>query len=386
MMSSWLRGSLGVALLMCLHLSTVHGNFGPVYPDTGGNQIVPLSSHEIQLFRETVSVDLGNNDGWVKCRYVLRNLSAEPVAFSIAFVRSDEMTEKRGRNFRAWVEDRRADIRWMHADLDRWQAYAGGELDSLPVWELAIDAEDSVTVRCEYPVRFRHLWPGGAFSLQYFSYHTKAAALWAGVIESAEFEIDLGDNWRYFFCNDPRQPPYITAEITPTGYHWNGRSLLWRFENWEPSEDIRIGLEKTLVRRWQEYLEAYVYAGMAWYAIELPPYVGDSLLYTEGPLLRAIRGGFEHQRAAEPIAGNYAAFAHAYLEALRLEISARHGAPMKDGPVARFFGIRGWYLADPTYDRSCLNATELANERTLGDLQRRVAAEPDLLLPLTVQE
>ena len=118
------------------------------------------------------------------------------------------------------------------------------------------------------------------------------------------------------------------------------------------------------------------------YPIEISPYTGDSLLYAQGSLLEAVRDAFTRQFAAAPIAGNYEAFAHAYLEVLRLEIAARHGAHFDDGREARFFDVQDWYKADPAYERSRLNAVELANEEALLALERRIEGHPDLLLPL----
>jgi hypothetical protein len=383
MTSAWSCRSLAIALLLCLCVPTALGNGGPIR-DYGGNQIVPLSSDEVQLVRESVKVVIDEENGWVKCRYLLRNLTPEAAQLSIAFVRSQGMTEKNGRDFRAWVGDRPAHIRWLHADLDRWQAYAGGDLDSLPVWDLQIAPGDTLAVRCVYPVRFDN-WIDGAFAGEYFTYATKVAALWAGVIESADFEIDLGDCSRYFLCDDYRRPPFIVADIEPPGYRWNGSSLLWRFENWEPSKDIVVGIRKALALHWQEFLEGRISGGLGWYPIELPRYAGDSVLYADVPTLEAIRDAFGRQSAAEPIAGNYEGFAHAYLEVLRLEIAARHGAPFEDGSATEFFRSQRWYAADSSYTRSRLNATERANEEVLLDLQRRVADTPQLLLPLPAQ-
>jgi len=379
-----------LALAVVLHLllpSAACSNGGPVY-DYDGNQIVPLNSDEVQLVREAVQVDLSpGQPGLTSCRYLLRNLTEQEVDLSIAFVWAREVAGGLGHDFRAWIGKTPAAVRWMHADPVRWRDYAGGaDLDSLPVWDIRIPGNDTVAVRCEYPVGYGGgTYQGGVSDT--FVYHTKAAALWAGTIDTADIEVNVGEDWRFFFCKDLRLPPYVESKVQPSGYRWNGSTLRWHFENWEPSQDIVLDRYTAFALRWQEFFECRTMSEADCdFPIELPAYAADSVRYEEAPLLEAIRDGFTHQYAAEPIAGNYEAFAHAYLEALRLEISGRHGAPFDDWNVARFFEVQINYAADPSYDRSRLNATERMNEQILAELERRIERQPELLLPLPSRE
>ncbi|MEZ4647715.1 MAG: hypothetical protein R3E97_02825 [Candidatus Eisenbacteria bacterium] len=372
--------------LVCTAVCPVFGNGGPI-DDSSGNQIVPLTSTEVQLVRESVRITCGST-GWVTCNYVLRNLTSNDIDLSIGFVRGQGLTEGRGRDFKAWVEADPASVRWLRTDLDRWEPFAGGDLDSLPVWDVQIPGDDTVGVRCVYPVA----WDGdgdiGSYSTG-LTYHTKAAALWAGVIERAEFEIELfGDLWRFLQCTDPTVPPYVAAEIAPPGYWWNGHALYWKFENWEPTEDIRIGLFEVNLVRWQDFLKcARLSSADCGILLQLPPYVGDTDHYTEASVLEGIRDGFIEQGWVYPIASNYEAFAQAYLLALRLEMQARHGATFDEAEeeVAYFFESQFWYAPEATYDHSQLTETELANERFLEDLRPRIVGHPERLLPLPPQ-
>jgi hypothetical protein len=359
--------------------SPAHANGGPV-EDWGGNNIVPVNTNDVRLVREEVGIDLDTKWGEnrVTCLYLLRNLVGHESRFSMSFVRGREP----GREFRVWMGGRPTPVRWAPADQARWGRYCDGDLDSLPVWEVAIPADDTLSVRCSYPVMFDGgRWGNG--TRLYFVYFTTSAALWAGTIERADFRIDFGDDWRLYTCDDYLVPPFVSAHIEPAGFRWDGTSVRWHFENWEPKENLKIARFDAEAFREADFIECWPMSEVDCdYLVRLPTYTSDISVFTDSFLLEAVRKGFLSQGVAEPIHENYRAYACAFLDGLRNEISARHGAAFDDDRCQRYFELQPWYRSNPSYDPSLLSPIEQANEQALLDIKRRIEEQPSLLLPL----
>lgn len=365
------------ALLLVLFSrpAEVAANGGPV-EDWGGNSIAPLQNCNVRLVREWVHVDFDSRRPQVQCRYLLENLVDRDTTITMTFIRGREP----GRDFHARIREQEVPVRWVTADFRHWGKYTDGDLDSLPVWDVALGARDTVSVRCRYPTQFEwYDWRDGTVGS--FQYRTQAAALWAGTIESAEFVIDLGRDWRYFTCRDFRVPPYVSAQIEPEGFEWVESNLRWRFVDWEPNVDIRLNRFDTEAMSSGAYLNCAPGTSAECDPLELPAYASDSIALTRDSVLDAIRRGFV-ERGPDPLPQNYRAFALAFLQAMRIEIDAHRGAPIPSIGWAQHFEWEPWYEPRADFSPSDLSPVERANATLLLELEQEVDADPRLLLPL----
>lgn len=239
-----------VALTLLTPLARANG------PEIGrdGGTIVPLRSADVQLAREEVIAEIEGQamQGVVRCTYVLRNLSERSLHFEMSFVTDpqlqsplDDERDYQSPRFRVAQEGRPLAVRLEPADSTEWKQYrnpmAWSRPDSMPVFTVSLEPRDSTHLSIDYRVQGTGGADGGNWSNR-FRYLTRAAKLWAGPIEKAEFTVrydlpailsqQLGSEWTR----------HLSCDIWPVPYHYSGGVFRWSYRDWEPEHDIELEL------------------------------------------------------------------------------------------------------------------------------------------------
>jgi hypothetical protein len=361
-------------------------------PEIGwdGGTIFPLESDDIQLLGEKVRVNLdqeGYPRGHVAVRYWLYNRTDREQVFDMSFVMSpcawpEDEEWKHHFGFRVGSHTGEMPVRWVAADTARWGDMLPACTDSLPVWSVTIAAEDTLSLRFEYGVD----WSGGADGVSYgseFTYIVRPAALWAGRVEFAEFEIRAGNLANHLMNQDPWLNECQEISIEPPGWFWNAGVLTWRFEDWEPDRDIRIRFDCLESTSFDSFVSASAVQSQP-DAIPLDEYNGDREVHPRQQILVDLKEAFLAQGSTVRLMTNYVPFAVAYLTLRRHEIAARHGARFADPDIQRYFNGQPWYRTRADYASSMLNDTERTNQQVLRDLEIAIIEDRRILPALPV--
>jgi hypothetical protein len=225
-----------------------HANGPEIAFDAGG--IYPVRSANVQLESELVEVWLpgwnGEWEGRAECRYVLRNHDARPVAFDMAFVsQAQELGAPRyPMEFEVTQGERRLATRWVAVDTSRMERWNLGYWipDSLPAWRVEIPGRG----RAELTMRYTVYWNGGCDGAdcgRSFGYVARPAALWRGRIASARIVFHVPSDLARQLAASPLAEPIRAVRATPAGFRWLPDGIEWRFEDWEPREDLHLGFD-----------------------------------------------------------------------------------------------------------------------------------------------
>ncbi len=241
------RGSVAVVLSLASLLTAAHvamGNGPEVGRDAG--MILPVASDSIQLVSEQVRIKLPLHEyqGTANCTYVLRNLAATAASFEMAFATNPPFDptpdgyRRQYREARFVVALDGAPIEAQYAAVapGRWSDLVPSGPDSVPVWRVALGPRATAEVTIQYAVS----WSGGGeggHTTKVFTYYARPAALWAGVIESADIQFDMG-MLAESETNGYHGVDSVRVSIEPAGYVRVGTAIHWHFTNWEPSDDL----------------------------------------------------------------------------------------------------------------------------------------------------
>lgn len=251
-MPARLACSLGVLLwLVLLEAPSAFAN-GPTVGYEGGS-LVPLANSDIELVVESVDLYAPLNDfyeeGQAICRYLLANRRAKPRTFAMSFLGgwTAGWVDFRGAAptiFRVTIDGRPATIRREPIDHARWEEFAFGIQDSLPVWEVTIPGRDSVSVQIEYEIG----WSGGSDSMtdgRELRYYARPARLWAGRLRQATFRLHLGEMVTTLLRDRAinREDLAVRLRIEPPDARWTLDGLEWRRTDWEPDADLLFGID-----------------------------------------------------------------------------------------------------------------------------------------------
>jgi len=251
--SDWMRRAASGVLAMLVGATIARANGPEIGFDAG--TIFPIESRSVQLVSENVTIDLpaeafsGMNevDHNALCKYVLRNLSDSTLTFHMAFVSNarysdDDTLDIVSNPYQVTQDGRSRDVTYYRASKENelfFSEYGSNQI-LFPTWVLAIGPRATSVVE----IRYNASWTGGCDGETCgndFTYYTKPAALWAGPIEQADFDLRVPD--RTFLRNLRRANAPWHVEISPPGFRWTSDGLHWAFRNWEPDADLRMLVE-----------------------------------------------------------------------------------------------------------------------------------------------
>jgi hypothetical protein len=238
-------------LLVVLEPPSAFAN-GPTIGYDGGS-IVPLANPDIQLVTESVDLHAPLTDdyekGRARCWYLLANRSAQPRSFAMSFLGGWQagwpgLEFMTSRNFWVSIDGQPVTIRKEPIDHARWEEFAVGLPDSLPVWEVTIPARDSVSVNIDYEIE----WSGGSDSItdgRELQYYARPARLWAGALRRATFRLHLGQIVTALLRDRAinRDDSAVRLRIEPPDARWTFDGLEWQRTDWEPDTDFRFGID-----------------------------------------------------------------------------------------------------------------------------------------------
>jgi hypothetical protein len=356
---------LGVLVSVLLFATCVKGDILVV--QNMGNTIIPRQESDISMDTETVWI-MPVTEGakypsgyMVSCEFVLTNHSTQTVARDVAFpVSHPDYGRTLARHFRVSVEENgqwepvktelkmvvdRDSLSW--ADVTYWEApHDTFKYPGYVVWEQTLAPGQTQAVHCEYPMgQPQRLFPNRPFKGRVFEYVVRTGALWKGKIGEATINLDLGPG-----AFDPESITSDHEGITMT-YRDSVRcessdTLVWHFNNWEPTEDIMIAFTT-----WA----GYDVNEIARNGYRLPhPYIGAREEYDEEYLNRLVeqeilRVAKYYPKRAEDTDTEF--LRSMIAECLFYELFARHGDPFIPGPIAkysRFYTtIRNGFVVSP---------------------------------------
>ncbi len=224
-------------------------------PEVGrdAGMIFPVTSDSVQLVSERVVVRLPSDwsgPGQATCNYVLRNLAATRVDFEMAFVTDPPFAptaegyrrQYDSAGFEVSVDGPPVEVRYAPVARGRWSDVVRSAPDSLPVWRITLNAGATRQVKMKYSVS----WSGGSdggHSYTEFTYHARAAALWAGRIETASIRFELDPLAALILECSPQLGKCFHYSISPPDYKWYHGALQWDFADWEPTTDFSFSYD-----------------------------------------------------------------------------------------------------------------------------------------------
>jgi len=209
-----------------------------------GETVWPIESEDIEMVAETVLVQPAEI-GWdANCIFILKN-TGESTEVQVGFpdVTNEgpgaDLNEGTIKNFRCFVDGKEVQVEHkarINDSLNSRLTYPFAY-----VWRMSFKKGQVRAVRNTY--NFGGLYiSDGTIELTYI---LKTGALWKGKIKTALIVFDLG-----------KPDPRFTYSIKPPGYMIKNHQISWTFRDFEPEEDIEIGLSP-LVQEWFEQTVLY---------------------------------------------------------------------------------------------------------------------------------
>jgi len=208
----------------------------------------PLSSKDIALVLERVSVVLSRRSAEVDCVFVFRNNGPAQEAL-IGFPEGplpgpEQRGDTRLHSFRAWVEGRRVSVRIQPASAPG-RAIPGLRVTRWHTFRVRFARGQVRTVRNCYWVHPSEHSLGGVR----FNYILTTARTWKDEkIGQAQIRVRLADL-------DRGKSDLIAglALVRPDGYRLGRNSISWQLSDFVPTEDVQIAYEARL-RHWRARL------------------------------------------------------------------------------------------------------------------------------------
>lgn len=243
-----------------------------LYTSTDGRTLMPMEATEVVMVAETVLVTPAGEAGWfldpmgvkVECVFHFMNAGTDTVVTEVGFpfeavmnsssvIRDyldDEDIFSGLDGYRELVESGRDPETAVPEDLG-FRAVADGEPRRIEyrfgepdhsarhefyplwaVWDMSFPPGEDVVLECGYNTAFNIMAYDG-FDLD-FTYIARTGALWAGPIGSALIEVQVPDSIPLPGLGFDRACWWDWTGSP----HVEGRTITWRFTDWEPETDL----------------------------------------------------------------------------------------------------------------------------------------------------
>jgi hypothetical protein len=254
------KTTLGVAFGLLLACSA-QANGPEIGIDAG--MVIPVASANVELEREWVDIHAAlGMDGTLECMYRLRNRSHKartvPMGFVVAVPSTDPVNSPSHWDDPAlglevhYPSGTPIPVRREAARKRAWREIAEAMPDSLPVFDVPVPPESSVT----FMITSRITWSGGSDGEHHgviLKYVATPARLWAGPIGHAEIAFHFSDlevallrqAWETTRFVEDLGPGSVRVEIKPAGFTWTNDGVLWKFDHWEPRENPTVSIDWT---------------------------------------------------------------------------------------------------------------------------------------------
>jgi hypothetical protein len=209
-----------------------------------GETVWPIESGDIEMVAETVLVQPAEI-GWdANCIFILKN-TGESTEVQVGFPDvTDEgpgadLTEGTIKYFRCFVDSKEVQVEHKIGIQDSLNPTL--KYPFAYVWKMTFNRGQVRAIRNTY--NFRGVYRSdGTIELNYV---LVTGALWKEKIGTADIIFDLG-----------KINPHFAYSIKPAGYVIKNNQISWSFKDYEPEEDIEIGLSP-LVQEWFEQADHY---------------------------------------------------------------------------------------------------------------------------------
>jgi len=222
-------GALTIGLLSAV----VHANDTPIR--SVGKAIQPHNDVPVRLVSEKVDITLTGDRAFVSCTFNLLN-EGPPVTVDVGFPRGGESDLN---DFIAVVENDTMEVATISSDPVYIDPTTDMEMPWWKTFKVPFNGEGrTVVVRNSYWTR---LGPSTQQRLSHlmFTYIMTTGAPWKGKIGEATFTVDV----------EGIEPGGLVG-ISPDGYKQDDGRLVWRFTDFEPTENIVIKvMEKKVYER-----------------------------------------------------------------------------------------------------------------------------------------
>ncbi len=227
--------------------------------------IFPLESTVVHLAAETVDVryDWMARRGDAECVYHLGNGSDSSRTFDMAFVTNAHnwLPGNMGPFYAELdmvvdIDGAAVPVQMAPVHASSWADLVKPPPDSLPAWTVTIPPRDTVRVHMTYRV-----WPSGGSDGHTggmaLTYRCRPAALWAGPVGKAVIRFRMDRLEQYVMRSISSAYEIVCLDVRPTGWgtdvedrawdredrHRAERVFVWEFQEWEPEEDVSVGVE-----------------------------------------------------------------------------------------------------------------------------------------------
>ena len=218
--------------------------------------LVPVTSKDIQLVRQTVDLDLplGADDapGRAFCRYVLGNTSSNQRTITLSFLAGEpsgfDGETPAAPAIRIEVDGIPIRFHYEKTNRKRWSKFDIVLPDSIPVWELTIPGRGSAHVDVEHEIRWTSTINGddaaGGTEQREIHYFARPSQLWSGRVTETTVRLHFGRVATALLRTIPEgQEKPIGLRFDPDYATWTATGLVWRRSNWDPNHDFRFVVE-----------------------------------------------------------------------------------------------------------------------------------------------
>ncbi|MBT4485275.1 MAG: hypothetical protein HOC71_16535 [Candidatus Latescibacteria bacterium] len=211
-----------ISILMFCAVVNVSANEAPVR--AVGKTIQPRNDVPVRLVSEEVRINISSKEASVRCEFNLLN-EGKPDTIMVGFPRGWE------NDFNYFYAETYG-MKFPVTTLPVNPNFSEMNGQEMPWWKIFYVPFDStgqmITVINNYSIDL-NFFGLSEFSDLYFKYIMKTGAYWQGKIDEAVFTVYL------------RQIPFDQiTEISPAGFVYEGDRIIWRFTDFEPTQDIEI--------------------------------------------------------------------------------------------------------------------------------------------------
>lgn len=252
-MNRVLVGTGGVAVLVLVLSVTLSVRGFANGPEIGhdAGMIFPIESTVVHLVAESVDVryDWRAHRGTAECVYYLWNESDSTRSFDMAFVTNRPFGEPGvyrrfydALDMTVRIDGRDVPVAIAGLRRSSWLDVIAQPPDSLPAWPVSIAPRDTIRVAMAYRVSPSGGSDGHQGGME-LTYRCRPAALWAGRIDRAVVRFTMSELDRYVLASIHREGTEACLSVRPSGWSRNSGAFEWSYRDWEPDQDISIGVE-----------------------------------------------------------------------------------------------------------------------------------------------
>ena len=307
MKSRWLLGLMFLVLTATPSRSD-DGIFGGE-----GDTVYPTTQTNIRMVSEMVKLKRHDRDISAQCEFAFMN-SGPTEEITMGFpahpaedydVENDKMVEYTTnlqiKNFKVWIDGH--DVPYVLSTVDQDKKVLGIAIGTAFTWKARFPTGKLVVVKHTYNFYAGGDSGGDTGELVVIDYILKTGALWAGKMDWAVFDMDLGELVNRY-----------NLMIEPPGFDYGNGKLHWKFKNFKPTQDIRV-VVNPIQRDLRDIETEHCY----------------------------INGLSEQE-----------------LLLARNEVYARHGKIFKSKDLTEYFKKKGWYVPNPNFTEDQLTPEEKA--------------------------